>query len=86
MKKKLNLNELKVQSFVTSMDGEIENTVKGGLVPINSNPICEQSFPLLCGTLQTCLEATCGVCAYSAQLCVSELEPCEQSINVPCQA
>jgi len=29
-KKKLNLEQLKVQSFVTSMENEKENTVKGG--------------------------------------------------------
>ena len=45
-KKKLNLNDFKVQSFVTSVEGQAEETVKGGshlgcggTVPI-ATPLC----------------------------------------------
>jgi len=38
-KKKLNLDQIKVESFVTSMDNEKENTVKGG-APMTDEPVC----------------------------------------------
>jgi len=34
MKAKLNIADLKVQSFVTSLDKTIENTVKGGRLTV----------------------------------------------------
>lgn len=33
-KEKLTLDELKVQSLVTSLDGEVMNQVKGGAAPV----------------------------------------------------
>jgi len=42
--KKLNLNELKVKSFVTDLEKDKENTVKGGYVQPDTNknfPSCD---------------------------------------------
>ena len=40
-KKKLNLNDLKVESFVTSLDSEDRNTVKGGADHIEHTDIVD---------------------------------------------
>jgi hypothetical protein len=42
--KKLNLNDLKVESFVTSINGKKSETVKGG-----TTAVCASSLP--CGTV-----------------------------------
>lgn len=38
--KKLNLNDLKVKSFVTSFEGNRESTVKGGSNAVTHNFLC----------------------------------------------
>ena len=47
--KKLNLSQLKVQSFITSLEKENEHTVKGGgltdkgIITVNCTPRCEHT-------------------------------------------
>lgn len=48
---KLNLNELKVKSFVTNLESEKENTVKGGgLKPFTIVVNC--TMPVICPTAE----------------------------------
>ena len=56
MKKKIELKDLKVQSFVTSLDKDERQTVKGGAKISNGNGICNQTS--LTPTCQT----ACFVC------------------------
>ncbi|ELR73668.1 hypothetical protein C900_02072 [Fulvivirga imtechensis AK7] len=56
-KKKLNLNDFKVQSFVTSVEGQAEETVKGGFHTLEI--LCGAPVgTIVCGTNNTtcCLE------------------------------
>lgn len=59
-KRKLNLNELRVNSFVTSNDDVNQETVKGGV--INS---CVPS----CGTYTTMTIPASPLCIYTEQSC-----------------
>jgi len=72
-KRKMNLSGLKVQSFVTSMEGNSENTIKGGLTPLTPITITvsedftkEVSDYLGCNTENNCegtnLNCTCKYC------------------------
>ena len=56
MKKKITLNNLKVQSFVTSLESDERQTVKGGVRLTNGNKVCNQTS--LTPTCQT----QCFVC------------------------
>ncbi|MEO5644478.1 MAG: pinensin family lanthipeptide [Bacteroidia bacterium] len=62
MKKSLKLNDLKVQSFVTSLNDEQINTLKGG----NGNSDKpEASVRFVCQTLDRgCHQSTCGSANY----------------------
>ena len=58
MKKKLNINELKVESFITDLNSSKEQTVQGGKsgngcykYSQDDNPFCVKSW-LECKTLQ----------------------------------
>ena len=75
-KKKLNLNDFKVQSFVTSVEGQAEETIKGGShvigcggpVPI-ATPLCtmgttcclETRIQIICDGYYTTPEAGCPI-------------------------
>ena len=50
MSKNLNLKDLKVQSFVTSLKEEEKAEVKGGLYPTcaTCEPFCSDSMYLIC--------------------------------------
>ena len=52
--KKLKLKQLDVQSFVTKLDGEVPNTVKGGTGP-KQDPLSLNSCPSNC-----CVSIFCG--------------------------
>ncbi|MGB3463839.1 MAG: pinensin family lanthipeptide [Cyclobacteriaceae bacterium] len=71
--KKLNLNELKVKSFVTEFDGEKQNTAKGGL-PIPYIPYtigtCSTRDPQDCPPRDS-NQSDCGPCPLSVQICMS---------------
>lgn len=43
-KKKLNLSELKVQSFITKLENGMENTVKGGNDPEYRSDGCKTHY------------------------------------------
>lgn len=45
MKKKLNLKDLEVQSFITSFENKSEDTVKGGSVDIGCSALCTAVCP-----------------------------------------
>ncbi|MFT6850153.1 MAG: hypothetical protein ACJATA_000962 [Sphingobacteriales bacterium] len=61
MKKKIELKDLKVQSFVTSLDNDERQTVKGGAKITDDNRICNQTS--LTPTCQT----ACFVCGGATQ-------------------
>lgn len=56
MKSKLNLGQLKVESFVTELDTKNANTAKGGVWTIDATPcaetmivdLCNWTFPPVC--------------------------------------
>ncbi len=53
MKKSLNINDLKVKSFVTSIDANTVQTVKGGVNTVNNDrSICDDAcltdLPVFC--------------------------------------
>ena len=52
-KSKLNLNDLKVESFVTDLNANEVNTVKGGNPGTDGSTACG-SDPLHCATNNTC--------------------------------
>jgi len=56
-KKKLNLNDLKVESFVTSIGGNKSQTVKGGWIhqAVDNSDHCSEVCSYLC-------EASAGIC------------------------
>ncbi len=60
MKKKLNLNDLKVSSFVTNLEAGKENTVQGG----RSGGACVPLQPYTGGCFVTGLD-----CVYTKELC-----------------
>lgn len=62
-KKTLKLNDLKVQSFVTSLDEDQLNTLKGG--EATNNPACG-TFAIACRTVaHNCpVGYTCGSAVY----------------------
>ena len=55
--KKLKLNDLKVQSFITELEKDAANTVQGG--NITNNPNC--TFNGACNTRANFCNYTCGV-------------------------
>jgi len=58
-KKKLNLDDLKVQSFVTSLPEDRFNTIKGGEECDSQDPnICECDDVLSCGDVAYSLETS----------------------------
>lgn len=66
MKKKLNLDHLKVKSFVTSVEGGLENTVKGGISGGACVPVEKYT--------DRCLKTVELDCVYTRELCAfSEL-------------
>ena len=60
--KKLNLEDLKIQSFVTSLNQEDANTVKGGVPTAaeacNNTALC--SDHQLCSVVDACPTRLCG--------------------------
>ena len=54
MKKKMNLKNLKVNSFVTDLDSNSSETVKGGFDPTNTRP----TGP--CGGCDILTDQSCG--------------------------
>ncbi|MGB3465476.1 MAG: pinensin family lanthipeptide [Cyclobacteriaceae bacterium] len=50
MKKKLNLNEIKVKSFVTNLDQQTEKTVKGGS-HVTGCGLCDTQDDFFCKTV-----------------------------------
>ena len=91
MKKKLNLNELKVKSFVTDFDKNSAFTVKGGLpntnvnctavtCPVQSDQVCPPSAPDFCQTAEcTVIPGNCGT-----QICGGD-DPWETLIGNGCR-
>jgi hypothetical protein len=73
--RKLTLDELKVESFVTSMNGEEENTVDGG----TSIP-CTISVVVV--TILCSIVATAAVCPSGVGDCQTTRNPCA----TPCPA
>ena len=80
MPKKLNLdlNGLKVQSFVTSLDKRDESKIKGGSVvntvcPPTICPECEPTGTCYtnCGTCVTCTCETCNTNCGTCETCAS---------------
>lgn len=63
MKKNLKLSDLKVQSFVTSLDNDQLNTLKGG--DATNNPSCN-TLGVACRTVaHNCpVASTCGSAVY----------------------
>ncbi len=71
--KRLNLNDLKVQSFITSVEEESVNTIKGGR---------ESGFQILCdSTPENCQEPTarCGSNACGTNACGTYPATCRPS-------
>jgi hypothetical protein len=60
-KLKLGLNDLKVQSFVTSLKNEEKSLVKGASDPLCSELDCETTPYGTCETYQTC-PTDCNTC------------------------
>ena len=56
--KKLNLSELKVKSFVTDLESEKENTVKGGRIFTEINGCAGQSENFECPSVPPACELT----------------------------
>ena len=81
-KMKLKLNDLEIQSFVTSMEAESAEVIKGGASvhgPLCSNQICETDA---CHGTRTCDDGGTNTCTYSApigctyQVCNPSQFPC----------
>ncbi|MEL6560578.1 MAG: pinensin family lanthipeptide [Bacteroidota bacterium] len=65
MKKKLNLNDLKVESFVTNLEGESEKTIQGGV----SGGACAPPYQKFTEDFG-CLKTVFGIdCVYTKALC-----------------
>lgn len=81
MPKKLKLSDLKVQSFVTSLENDEKKKVQGGATLPISNCAedtcleCETNYSCDCPTNYTCYTncGTCGSCA-----------PCSGTCNTDC--
>lgn len=83
-KKKLNLSELNVKSFVTNVGSQSEETVKGGRpLPTNDLKYC-LTDPILCNynTVQPACPPTYGLCAPSGPNCVSEFDNCLSNVMI----
>ena len=65
-KKKLNLGDLKVQSFVTSMDEKSKETVQGGA---RSEIVCSASGVCICQTEDCETEIGCDVTQNCSEFC-----------------
>jgi len=93
-KMKLDLNGLKIKSFVTSLEKDSEGRIKGGAtVPTNCFPkcsfdaVCETEFP--CETLRTCETCeTCDTCHTNCGSCFQTCDPqaysCVPDCSWPC--
>lgn len=58
MKKKIKLNSLKVESFLTDDENSLYNTIKGGMFTLN----CTLSYAPYCDTLELCLKSRFNQC------------------------
>jgi hypothetical protein len=71
-KLKLDLNGLRIQSFVTSLEKRDESKIKGGLT-VNTN--CPETCATDCGTCGTqcgsCDTCTCDTCETNCGTCVT---------------
>ena len=77
MKKKMNLTNLKVKSFVTKIESPSSETVKGGLS--GNNPACR---PVQKWTEQIdCISQGIG---FQSDCCPSEYGPACESGNITC--
>ena len=82
-KKKMKLDQLTINSFITGETQAQTTQVKGGR-PVRSDidgPVTIQNY---CNSLDG--RQTCTVCAYTGPICGSEFFPCEKSVNSPCEA
>jgi hypothetical protein len=72
-KLKLDLNGLRIQSFVTSLDKRDKSKVRGGITASLNCPDCTEGCPTQtcytnCGTCNTC---TCDTCETNCGTCVT---------------
>lgn len=63
MPKKLKLSDLKVQSFVTSLENDEKNKVKGGLTSPNCETDDTCTCNTYCGTCPTACGSMCNTCS-----------------------
>ncbi len=73
-KKKLKLDDLKVQSFVTSLDNEKSKKIQGGT---NSGPMYTQVCYYTCAGDSCVVCASVPTCDTCDQTCESQIETCE---------
>jgi hypothetical protein len=86
-KLKLNLSDLKVQSFVTSLNKEDKQNIKGGTDPVACSLTliwCCAYTPVSCETCETCETCkTCETCHTCFQISICDL-PCTRPGQIIC--
>jgi len=78
-KKKLSLKGLEVKSFVTNLDDNLSNTVKGG-----SQAICSEDVTALTGCSEDSIIGDCKASYDSQCLCDNSIDKCRPTYKYGC--